>query len=122
VVELPKLLLLLPPLPVVEFPKPLRADGPVRLPPLKPLRLLPFVKPLKLLELPMLLPLEPAIELALDPVVDVPLEPTTGVLGATGAVLGVTLPVAVLGGLPVPKGVGRDNAARPTGRTPIRSG
>ena len=38
------------------------------------------------------MPLEPLMDVALDPVVDVPLEPITGVLGATGALLGaVTL-------------------------------
>ena len=36
----------------------------------------------------MLVPLEPLMEMALDPLVDVPLDPITGVLGATGALLG----------------------------------
>jgi hypothetical protein len=36
----------------------------------------------------MLVPLEPLMEVALDPVVEVPDEPITGVLGATGALLG----------------------------------
>ena len=45
------------------------------------------------------------MDVALDPLVDVPLEPTTGVLGATGALLGAVLPVEVLGGLPPPNGV-----------------
>jgi len=53
----------------------------------------------------MLLPLEPLVDVALEPVVDVPAEPVTGALGATGALLGVVLPVDVLGGLPGPNGV-----------------
>src|SRR5690242_2830642 len=56
-------------------------------------------------ELPMLLPLDPLVDVARDPVVDVPVEPITGVLGTTAALLGAVLPVAVLGGLPLPKGV-----------------
>ena len=44
------------------------------------------------------------MEVALEPLVDVPLEPTIDVLGATGRVLGLVLPVAVLGGLPFPSG------------------
>ena len=71
-------------------------------------------------ELPRLLPLDPLMDVALDPVVDVPLEPTTGVLGAMGAVLGAVLPEAVLGGLPLPSGVGRGIPAAPDGRTTPR--
>jgi len=59
----------------------------------------------------MLLPLEPLVDVALEPVVDVPAEPVTGALGATGALLGVVLPVDVLGGLPAPKGVTLGTAA-----------
>jgi hypothetical protein len=51
--------------------------------------------------------LDPLMDVALDPLVDVPLEPTTGVLGATGALLGAVLPVEVLGGLPPPNGITR---------------
>ena len=65
----------------------------------------------------MLLPLEPLVDVALEPVVDVPAEPVTGALGATGALLGVVLPVDVLGGLPAPKGVTLGTAA-PGARTP----
>jgi hypothetical protein len=54
---------------------------------------------------PILLLLDPLIDVALEPLVDVPLEPTTGVLGATGALLGTVLPVEVLGGSPPPNGV-----------------
>ena len=61
----------------------------------------------------MLLPLEPLVDVALEPVVDVPAEPVTGALGATGALLGVVLPVDVLGGLPGPNGVTFGTAARP---------
>lgn len=68
----------------------------------------------------MLLPLEPLVDVALDPVVDVPVEPTTGALGAAGALLGVVLPVEVLGGLPAPNGVILGNAVGPDGRTPSR--
>jgi hypothetical protein len=42
----------------------------------------------------MLVPLEPLMEVALDPVVEVPDEPITGVLGATGALLGSVPPMA----------------------------
>ena len=66
----------------------------------------------------MLLPLEPLVEVALEPVVDVPAEPVTGALGATGALLGVVLPVDVLGGLPSPNGVTFGTAARPGAWTP----
>ena len=65
----------------------------------------------------MLLLLEPLVDVALEPVVDVPAEPVTGALGATGALLGVVLPVDVLGGLPAPKGVTLGTAA-PGARTP----
>jgi hypothetical protein len=41
----------------------------------------------------MLLPLDPLVDVALEPLVEVPLEPTTGVLGATAALLGEVLPV-----------------------------
>jgi hypothetical protein len=47
----------------------------------------------------MLVPLEPLMDVALDPVIDVPLEPITGVLGATGALLGRVPPLKVLRGL-----------------------
>jgi hypothetical protein len=66
----------------------------------------------------MLLPLEPLVDVALEPVVAVPAEPVTGALGATGALLGVVLPVDVLGGLPAPNGVTFGTAARPGGWTP----
>lgn len=55
------------------------------------------------------------MDVAPDPVVDVPLEPTNGVLGATGALLGAVLPVAVLGGLPPPNGVTLGIAVGPGG-------
>jgi hypothetical protein len=66
----------------------------------------------------MLLPLDPLVEVALDPVVEVPVEPVTGVLGATGALLGAVLPVAVLGGLPPFNGATLGIAVCPDGRTP----
>jgi hypothetical protein len=68
-------------------------------------------------ELPILLLLDPLMDVALDPVVDVPLEPTTGALGATGALLGAVLPVEVLGGLPLPNGVTVGIAVGPGGWT-----
>jgi hypothetical protein len=69
-------------------------------------------------ELPILLLLDPLVDVAPDPLVDVPLEPTVGALGATGALLGAVLPVAVLGGLPAPNGVGlRGIPAAPGGWT-----
>jgi hypothetical protein len=61
-------------------------------------------------ELPILLLLDPLMDVALDPVVDVPLEPTTGVLGATGALLGAVLPV------PPTNGVTLGIAVKPGGR------
>jgi hypothetical protein len=60
--------------------------------------------------------LDPLMDVAPDPAVDVPLEPTTGVLGATGALLGAVLPVEVRGLLP-PNGVTLGIAARPDGWT-----
>jgi hypothetical protein len=57
------------------------------------------------------------MDVAPDPAVDVPLEPTTGVLGATGVLLGAVLPVEVLGGLPLPKGVTLGIAMGPEGWT-----
>ena len=58
------------------------------------------------------------MDVALEPVVDVPLEPVTGALGATGALLGVVLPVDVLGGFPGPNGATLGTAARPGPLTP----
>jgi hypothetical protein len=55
------------------------------------------------------------MDVAPDPAVDVALEPTTGVLGATGALLGAVLPVDVLGGLPPPNGVTLGIAVGPDG-------
>lgn len=66
-------------------------------------------------ELPILLLLEPLMDVARDPLVDVPLEPTTGVLGATGALLGAVLPV------PPPNGVTLGIAVEPGGWTLGRS-
>jgi hypothetical protein len=66
----------------------------------------------------MLLPLEPLVDVALDPVVDVPVEPTTGALGAAGALLGVVLPVEVLGGLPAPNGAILGTPVGSDGRMP----
>ena len=54
---------------------------------------------------PMLVPLEPLVDVALDPVVDVPVEPITGELGATGALLGAVPPME--GGRVRLRGVGR---------------
>ena len=68
----------------------------------------------------MLLPLEPLVDVALDPVVDVPVEPTTGALGAAGALLGVVLPVEVLGGLPAPNGAILGTPIGSDGRIPSR--
>jgi hypothetical protein len=68
-------------------------------------------------ELPILLLLDPLMDVAPDPVVDVPLEPTNGVLGATGALLGAVLPVEVLGGLPPPNGITLGIAVGPDGWT-----
>jgi hypothetical protein len=51
------------------------------------------------------------MDVARDPLVDVPLEPTTGVLGATGALLGAVLPV------PPPNGVTLGIAVGPGGWT-----
>lgn len=71
------------------------------------------------LEPPILLLLDPLVDVAPDPVIDVPLEPTVGVLGATAALLGAVLPVAVLGGFPAPNGVTRPGiAVGPGGRAP----
>jgi hypothetical protein len=67
------------------------------------IRRVPVTRKLYRPELPILLLLDPLIDVALDPLVDVPLEPTTGALGATGALLGA-VPVEVLGGLPPPNG------------------
>ena len=66
----------------------------------------------------MLLPVEPLVDVALEPVVAVPAEPVTGALGATGALLGVVLPVDVLGGLPAPNGVTLGTASGPGAWTP----
>ena len=66
---------------------------------------------LPLLDPPILVLLDPLVDVALEPVVDVPLEPTAGVLGATAALLGAVLPLAVLGGLPAPNGVTRPGIA-----------
>ncbi|HZP68582.1 MAG TPA: hypothetical protein VFB29_01445 [Pseudolabrys sp.] len=55
----------------------------------------------------MLVPLEPLMDVALDPVIDVPVEPTTGVLGATAALLGTVPPMEVPGGLLRRNGAGR---------------
>jgi hypothetical protein len=87
------------PPPVPELVPPELLPPPFRLP---PLNTLPVVE--RPLEPPSVLLLEPVVELALDPVVELPLEPTTGELGATGAVLGLVLPLKVLGGLPFPSG------------------
>lgn len=65
----------------------------------------------------MLLPLDPLVDVALDPAVEVPVEPVTGVLGATGALLGAVLPVLVLGGLAPPNGATLGIAVGPDGRT-----
>ena len=67
------------------------------------------------LELPILLLLDPLMDVALDPVVDVPLEPTTGALGTTCALLGAVLPMEVLGGLPLRNGVTVGIAVGPDG-------
>ncbi|HEY7230095.1 MAG TPA: hypothetical protein VH558_06970 [Pseudolabrys sp.] len=64
----------------------------------------------------MLLPLEPLVDVALDPVVDVALEPVTGVLGATGALLGAVLPMDLLGRLTSPSGVTFGTAPGLSGR------
>jgi hypothetical protein len=48
------------------------------------------------------------MDVARDPLVDVPLEPTTGVLGATGALLGAVLPVAPPNGVTLGIAVGPD--------------
>ena len=54
---------------------------------------------------PILVPLEPLMDVALDPVVDVPVEPITGVLGTTGALLGTVPPMEAPGGLVRPDGI-----------------
>ena len=59
------------------------------------------------LELPILLLLDPLMDVALDPLIDVPLEPTTGVLGATGALLGAVLPMPLPNGVTLGIAVGR---------------
>lgn len=64
------------------------------------------------------MPLEPLMDVALDPVVDVPLEPITGVLGATGALLGAVPPLKVLDGLA--NGVTVGVAMGSGGRMPAR--
>jgi hypothetical protein len=67
---------------------------------------------------PILLLLDPLVDVAPDPLIDVPLEPTVGALGAIGALLGAVPPVAVPGGLPAPNGVGlRGIPAAPGGWT-----
>jgi hypothetical protein len=58
-----------------------------------------------LADLPILLLLDPVMDVALEPLTDVPLEPTTCALGATDALLGAVLPIDVLDGLPPPNGI-----------------
>jgi hypothetical protein len=63
----------------------------------------------------MLLLLEPVVDVAREPLVELPLEPVTGLLGATGALLGAVLPIEP--GRPVPSGITCGIAVRPGGWT-----
>jgi hypothetical protein len=63
----------------------------------------------------MLLLLEPVVEVAREPLIELPLEPVTGLLGATGALLGAVLPIEL--GRPLLSGVTGGIAVRPGGWT-----
>ncbi len=70
----------------------------------------PHIPPLEellppVLPAPILLPVDPVVEVAREPLVELPLDPTTGVLGTTGATLG---------------GVAEREVLAPRAGTPIR--
>jgi len=65
---------------------------------------------------PILLLLDPVMDVALDPLIDVPLEPPTGALRTTGALLGTVPPIEALGGLPLRNGITVGTSVESDGR------